>query len=459
MKTIKVYLLPLLLMLPFVLESCVDKSKDTVNEVPDILVVSGINVTSFTATVSGSFNGLSKTEIALSKYGILYCEKSDKAADIFDSWKQGNNNPECYVYKNGKVSGESYSGFLTGLSPDTDYSFCFFIQKNDNQKCEISKVQSFHTLSFSPSISEVKMDSIHYFDAVAKSSASMDEKDLSSCSIGFLLSETADGSIDNGLSFIYKGTNLKAIRLELDELDHSSSYYCRLFIKYPVSSTQFDYKYGPVVRFDTKNLMEMAVDLNLPSGIMWADCDFGDYEFALHYDISPRYYWGSSKAMICTMTQSGNTFFNTYTSVDYEYLDKSTGNYVDLGHEISGTQYDAVKQKFGGKWRMPTKTDIEELVANCRLSSKKTMSIKRSFGVVEFHEDVEYYDVIANNGKIIKIRNNEPSWSGTMDNDNTIYALYCGIDRNSVPLMQVNTYDRSQSLSIRPVWDPNMPDE
>ena len=107
---------------------------------------------------------------------------------------------------------------------------------------------------------------------------------------------------------------------------------------------------------------------------------------------------------------------------------------------------------------MPTKTDIEELVANCRLSSKKTMSIKRSFGVVEFHEDVEYFDVIANNGKIIKIRNNEPTWSGTMDNDNTIYALYCGIDRNSAPLMQVNTYDRSQSLSIRPVWDPNMAD-
>ncbi len=86
------------------------------------------------------------------------------------------------------------------------------------------------------------------------------------------------------------------------------------------------------------------VDLGLPSGLKWATCnvgatnpeDFGDY-FA----------WGEI------------TTKSTYTESNSSTYGKTIG-------DISGNAtYDAARANWGETWRMPTSTEIDELINNC----------------------------------------------------------------------------------------------
>lgn len=91
------------------------------------------------------------------------------------------------------------------------------------------------------------------------------------------------------------------------------------------------------------------VDLGLPSGLKWATCNVGASK---PEDYGGYYAWGETK-------EKSDYSWNTY-----KYYDSSTG-YVDIGSNISGTQYDVAHVKWGGSWRMPTLNEIKELVNNC----------------------------------------------------------------------------------------------
>ena len=447
------------------MSSCDDKSSDPVIEEPDAIVPGNINATMFTATVTGSFSGISKVDLALGKSGILFCEKTDKAESIFKSWKDGNNNPDCNIFANGRMSSDSYSGTIQGLIPDTEYCFCLYSIDKDNNNRQISAIGTFKTLPFKPDIAAAKMDSVHYIDAIAKVRVTMDEKDAPYCSMGILLSETADGKAEGSTLFPYSGGFDGTVRVELTDIKSNQEYYCRLYMRYPIKDDVSDYIYGPETVFTTKDLMNTAIDLGLPSGIRWADFSLGDYEFASHLDHSPLYYWGSSREMVEYIDEKGHYNF---TKVDYEHVD-AAGNYIYLGREISGTEYDAAHKKYGGKWRMPTKADIEELMENCSLSGKKSLYHKHyvyvynyqdnAYRKVEIDDTVNYFEVKGTNGNSIRFRYYESIWSGTMNDDDYVYYLYNRPDDQSRPSIQLQTTTRQLRVSIRPVWDPNMPDE
>lgn len=46
--------------------------------------------------------------------------------------------------------------------------------------------------------------------------------------------------------------------------------------------------------------------------------------------------------------------------------DNNEYEFPNIGTNISGTQYDVAHQKWGGSWRIPTKAEIDELVAECK---------------------------------------------------------------------------------------------
>ena len=50
---------------------------------------------------------------------------------------------------------------------------------------------------------------------------------------------------------------------------------------------------------------------------------------------------------------------------DYPYTGGSGYTFVDIGSNISGTEYDAAHIKWGNKWRMPTAEELWELCHNC----------------------------------------------------------------------------------------------
>jgi hypothetical protein len=96
------------------------------------------------------------------------------------------------------------------------------------------------------------------------------------------------------------------------------------------------------------------VDLGL--SVKWACCnvganspeDYGDY-FA----------WGE------TNPKSSYTWANYQHWVDCDGDGSWTPGESTIDSDISGTQYDAATANWGGDWRMPTKSEIKELMDNC----------------------------------------------------------------------------------------------
>ena len=99
------------------------------------------------------------------------------------------------------------------------------------------------------------------------------------------------------------------------------------------------------------------VDLGLTSGTKWATMNIGASK---PQDYGNYYAWGET------------TTKETYNWSTY--LDGNIANSDDCGTDkdalrgvtdIAGTQYDAAKANWGGKWRMPTKAQQDELRNEC----------------------------------------------------------------------------------------------
>ena len=99
------------------------------------------------------------------------------------------------------------------------------------------------------------------------------------------------------------------------------------------------------------------VDLGLTSGTRWATANVGA---KTPQDYGNYYAWGETTTK---ETYSWST-----------YLDGNMVDYTDCGTDkdalngvtdIAGTQYDAAKANWGGKWRMPTEAQQYELRSQC----------------------------------------------------------------------------------------------
>ena len=91
----------------------------------------------------------------------------------------------------------------------------------------------------------------------------------------------------------------------------------------------------------------VPIDLGLPSGTKWANMNMG----ASSPDEPGSYYaWGETETK------------NNYDAQSYAHF---SGGMIDIGSNIAGTQYDVAHVKWGGRWRMPTKEQFEELMEYC----------------------------------------------------------------------------------------------
>lgn len=107
-----------------------------------------------------------------------------------------------------------------------------------------------------------------------------------------------------------------------------------------------------------------AVDLGLPSGLKWASCNLGatqPHEAGLYLA------WGESEA-------KDHYFYDNYR---YAAEDSSQST-VDIGLEISGTEYDPACTLWSDGWRIPSRMELQELLLFCKLEWK---TVKRILGV------------------------------------------------------------------------------
>ena len=93
------------------------------------------------------------------------------------------------------------------------------------------------------------------------------------------------------------------------------------------------------------------IDLGLPSGTKWACCNVGASTPEGYGDY---YSWGE------TSTKAN------YSWKTYNHCKGSANTCTKLGSDITGTNYDVARKKWGGSWKMPTIKQFLELSKRCR---------------------------------------------------------------------------------------------
>lgn len=171
------------------------------------------------------------------------------------------------------------------------------------------------------------------------------------------------------------------------------------------------------------------VDLGLPSGVKWATRNVG----AATPEAKGNYYaWGE-------------------VDVKSKYVQDNSKTYNVNMSDISGNEkYDAATANWGGKWRMPTRTEMRELIDNCDMQ----WTTYNGANGIKFTSK--------NNGKTLFMPSagwkkesggGESSycyyWGSTPNNNTSSYVM----SRSNGDKMNISSIDRSIGHVIRPVRD------
>ncbi len=184
--------------------------------------------------------------------------------------------------------------------------------------------------------------------------------------------------------------------------------------------------------------IQSAKEVDLGLSVIWAGWNVGATS---PEEYGGYYAWGEVNEKEC------------YNNSTYEYFLYGP-YYKDIGAEISGTVYDAARQKWGETWRMPTYSELNELIEKCTWTWIK-------------YKEIEGYKVTGPNGRSIFLPatgykqdyNLVDSGtighyrSGTRSSEETLYAwhLTFNINRADNPYPTFQDYGRRWGYSIRPV--------
>jgi hypothetical protein len=161
------------------------------------------------------------------------------------------------------------------------------------------------------------------------------------------------------LYFMMAPANLLGETLEVTLSDEDGAY-----IKYEVSGKNFvagtAYAYALADGEKSNTIPEYAVDLGLPSGTLWADRNvgadspeaYGDYFAWGETEPKDYYFWDTYQW--CNGSDDTLTKYCTNSS----YGTEDGKNVLDL-------EDDAAYVNMGSEWRMPTPTEVKELINNC----------------------------------------------------------------------------------------------
>lgn len=183
--------------------------------------------------------------------------------------------------------------------------------------------------------------------------------DVQPTDVGFALINNKDeqDAIYSYCIYDYKGP----------KADAYSSFYDR-----PVSNS---YTVYPLVKYMDMELIaepsaeiEMCpdenhphmIDLGLPSGTKWACCNIGA---SSPYEYGGQYAWGETEEK--SDYSESNYKFAQASSNGWMEINGTLYNFINIGENICGTNYDVANVKWGNSWRMPSVTEMEELVSQC----------------------------------------------------------------------------------------------
>lgn len=123
-----------------------------------------------------------------------------------------------------------------------------------------------------------------------------------------------------------------------------------------------------------------AVDLGLPSGVLWATGDLKKsgnvYILADPYteDATTWFSYGNTTGYNRYYDNDGNQVFSE------NYYNITKGGKLTAPFTSGDLEYDAARKNMGGGWRIPTTDEIQELISNCSWSVDTNNNIRILIG-------------------------------------------------------------------------------
>jgi uncharacterized protein (TIGR02145 family) len=186
------------------------------------------------------------------------------------------------------------------------------------------------------------------------------------------------------------------------------------------------------------------VDLGLPSGLKWATCNVG----ATKPEESGEYFaWGE------TMPKESYTdrAYQHKSTINWLGDIKTLSKYCESDHRVAlELEDDAANVNWGGKWRMPTKAEFDELLKHCKWSWT-TLGGKNGYKVTSKKNGNSIFFPAA--GRRYGADNHNALscgyyWSSSLSTGSPYYAWYLYFDSST---NSSSDYYRSDGFPIRPV--------
>lgn len=246
-----------------------------------------------------------------------------------------------YTVTTNEMVENSFVVSLTNLSAGTQYYYRAYVKMNGIYYYSIT--QSFTTQSLNISVSTGEVKSLSSRTATLEGVLNADSKLVSSYGMSWGIAyRKQDSSSGETLSYSNNLTEW-SFTVSLAKLSPETTYSYRAFVS--VGKNTY---YGETKTFTTNELITKGEKIDLGLSVKWGSCNVGSTSPEEHGDY---YAWGETTAK------------SIYTIDTYTYF--KNDNYVDIGSNISGTQYDVATAKKGGSWRMPTDDEYEELREKC----------------------------------------------------------------------------------------------
>lgn len=366
-----------------------------------------------------------------------------------EAWKQGKNH---HINGSSTIYEESFSDLESGK-----YEFRCIVYPS--QFINHPLLQQYY--GFISAISKIDIAPLYMSELSLQSTTKQDDLIMASIKIKLdFLSERdkdiIDHSFDYGVCIIQDGK--KDLYSAKDPNNADNEFYITLNL--PLSDfieiEDEKYQYNGDLKFctyytsygikqfrDEKTLTitypyeDRWVDLGLPSGILWAAYNVGANS---PEEYGGYYAWGETEEK------------ESYTWENYWFNNPSTGDFDFIGNEISGTSYDVAHVQWGGGARMPTLTEVKELVNNCTFKYGTYNGVKGHYVTgpngnsifLPFAGSRDRYGLYSEG-------NNGYFWSGTFNYynyDDCACYLKCGKDYSTW-----GGDDRRHGRSVRPVTE------
>lgn len=170
------------------------------------------------------------------------------------------------------------------------------------------------------------------------------------------------------------------------------------------------------------------------------------------YDLGLSVYWGAFD-----MQTSYPSGFDPDKDYFENWISSGSSSFYSPGKLYTFPENDPVNETFGGKWRMPTKEEWEELFDNCSWMQETNEDVSFPLMIARSTKpgyETEYL-VLPMNGYIYNSTRQYNGqgyfWSSDPDSDS---KHFCARIENEQRL--IVSMNNTAEVAIRPVWDPNM---